>query len=164
MACVSDQDGLVTNRSSPVSEIMRTGFETFSPDDPVEEAMRVLVDRDLDAAPVTDAGGKLVGILSNTDLIVQETQLHFPTLLSILGASIEIGHKRFSDELTKALASKVGDVMTSDPLTCLKSDTVEAVATLMHDHNVSHVPVVEDGQLVGLVSRNDILRAILSSP
>jgi CBS domain-containing protein len=141
---------------------MRTDLQTFSADDSVEEAMRVLVDRDLDAAPVIDADGKLVGILSNTDLIVQETQLHYPTLLSILGASIEIGHKRFADELTKALASKVGDVMTTDPLTCVGSDTVEAVATLMHDHNIAQVPVVDDGRLVGLVSRNDILRAIVS--
>jgi CBS domain-containing protein len=143
---------------------MRTQVHTFGPDDSVDEAMRVLVDQNLDAAPVVDADGKLLGILSNTDLIVQETQLHFPTLLSILGASIEIGHKRFEDDLAKALASKVADVMTPDPVTCLGTDTVEAVATLMHDDNIAQIPVVDDGRLVGLVSRNDILRAILSSP
>lgn len=157
-----DQDGAVTNRLSPVKEIMHTDFFALGPDDPVEDAMRALVDHDVDAAPVTDTDGMLVGLLSNTDLIVQEAQIHFPTLLSFLGASIEIGHKRFAEELTKALGSKVKDVMTVDPATCVESDAVEAVATLMHDHDVSEIPVVGAGRLIGVVTRNDILRAILS--
>jgi CBS domain-containing protein len=151
------------NRSSPVSEIMHTDVLTFGPDDPVEDAMRALVDGGLDAAPVTDADGTVLGVLSSTDLIVQETQLHFPTLLSFLGASIEIGHKRFEEELAKALGSKVSDVMTAKPVTCLDSDTVEAVATLMHDHDLAQIPVVLAGRLVGIVTRNDVLRAILST-
>lgn len=142
---------------------MHTDVLAVGPDDPVEDAMRALVNGNLDAAPVTDADGMVVGMLSNTDLIVQETQLHYPTLLSFLGASIEIGHKRFDEELSKALGSKVGEVMTAKPVTCVESDTVEAVATLMHDSDISRVPVVRDGRLVGIVSRNDILRAILSS-
>jgi CBS domain-containing protein len=151
------------NRSSPVSEIMHTDVLTFGPDDPVEDAMRALVDGGLDAAPVTDADGTVLGVLSSTDLIVQETQLHFPTLLSFLGASIEIGHKRFEEELSKALGSKVSDVMTPKPVTCLESDTVEMVATLMHDHDMAQIPVVLAGRLVGIVTRNDVLRAILST-
>jgi CBS domain-containing protein len=153
----------VTNRLSPISEILHTDFLSFHPDDPVETAMRALVDRNVDAAPVTDADGLLVGMLSNTDLIVQETKLHFPTLLYFLGASVELGKKRFEEELSEALASKVGDVMAVDPVSAEESDTIEDVASLMHDHDIAHVPVVRDGRVVGLVSRNDILRAILSS-
>lgn len=135
---------------------------TVRPDDGVEIAMRALVDNDVDAAPVVDDSGAVVGLLSNSDLIVRESRLHFPTLLSFLGASIEIGHKRFEDELTTALSAKVGDVMTTDPVTCSEGDTVEDVATLMHDNDIGQVLVVRSDQLVGVVSRNDVLRAILS--
>lgn len=141
---------------------MTTARVTVQPDDGVESAMRALVDHDVVAAPVVDAGGAVVGVLSNSDLIVRESRLHFPTLLSFLGASIEIGHKRFDEELTNALSSKVKDVMTTDPVTCIESDSIEDVATLMHDHDIGQVPVVRDGRLVGVVGRNDVLRAILS--
>lgn len=154
----------MTNRTSPVSEIMHTDFVVLHPGDTVESAMRTLVDRNVDAAPVTDAGGVLLGMLSNTDLIVQEAQLHFPTLISILGASIEIGHKRFDEDLTAALASEVSQIMAPDPVSCEETDTVETVATRMHDNDIGLLPVVRDGRVVGTVSRNDILRAILSSP
>ena len=154
----------MTDRTSPISEIMQTEFLVLGPDDPVEQAMRALVDHDVEAAPVAGPDGTLVGLLSNTDLIVQESQLHFPTLLSFLGASIEVGHKHFQEDLTKALGSKVSEVMTSDPVSCEETDSVETVATIMHSKDIGHVPVVRDGRVVGMVSRNDLLRAILSSP
>lgn len=141
---------------------MTTAPVSVHPDDGVEAAMRALVEHDVDAAPVVDADGIVVGLLSNSDLIVRESRLHFPTLLSFLGASIEIGHKRFEEDLTKGLSSKVADVMTTDPVTCTESDTIEDVATLMHDHDIGQVPIVRDGRLVGVVSRNDVLRAILN--
>ena len=135
---------------------------TVRPDDTVDVAMRALVDHEIDGAPVVDDAGALVGMLSNRDLIVQESRLHFPTVLSVLGASIEIGHKRFDDDLAAALGSQVSDVMTTDPVTCEEGDTVEDAATLMHDHDIGQVPVVRSGLLVGIVSRNDVLRAILA--
>ena len=153
----------MTNRTSSVTEIMHTDFVTLHPGDTVEAAMRTLVEHNIDAAPVTDENGALVGLLSNTDLIVQEAQLHFPTLISVLGASIEIGHKRFDQDLRAALASDVSQVMTA-AVSCEETDTVESAATLMHDHDLAVLPVVRDGQVVGTVARNDILRAILSNP
>ena len=152
----------VTSRTSPVSEILHTDVVTVGPDDGVEDAMRILIANDLDAAPVVDGDHRVIGVLSNRDLMVQETQLHYPTLISILGASIEIGQKRFEEELQKALGSRVADVMTAEPVTCVESDTVEKVAGLMRDHDFAVIPVVRDGRLVGIVARNDVLRAILS--
>jgi CBS domain-containing protein len=151
------------DRDTPVRELMTTEVITFRPDDKVEDAMRVLVDRNVDAAPVVDADGNLVGLLSNSDLIVQESELHFPTVLSFLAATIEIGQKHFEDDLRKALGSKVGEVMSSKPVTITPDETIERAATLMHEKDVSRLPVVTDGKLVGIVSRNDVLRAILAS-
>jgi CBS domain-containing protein len=151
------------DRDTPVREIMTTDVLTFRPDDNVEDAMRAMVDQNVDAAPVIDDHGNLVGMLSNSDLIVQESELHFPTVLSFLGATIEIGHKHFEEDLRKALGSKVSDVMSAKPVAISPDDTIERAATLMHEKDVSRLPVVSDGKLVGIVSRNDVLRAILAS-
>jgi CBS domain-containing protein len=57
----------------------------------------------------------------------------------------------------------VADVMTPNPPTCKEDDTLEQVATVLHEHNLSRLPVVRDGKLVGIVSRGDILKAIVKS-
>jgi len=151
------------DRNSPVREIMTTDVLTFRPDDGVEQAMRTLLDKDVDAAPVVDGSGAVVGVLSNGDLIVQGAQVHFPTLITFLGATFEVGHKHFEEELRRALGSKVADVMTTEPVVCEADATIEHAATLMHEEDVSRLPVVADGKLVGVVSRRDVLRALLDS-
>jgi CBS domain-containing protein len=151
------------DRNSPVRDIMTTDVLTFGPDDGVEQAMRALLERNIDAAPVVDEKGGVVGLLSNGDLIVQESELHFPTVMTFLGGTFELGHKHFEEELRRALGSKVSDVMSSEPLVCEDDDTIERAATIMHEHDVSRLPVVHDGRLVGIVSRNDVLRAIILS-
>ena len=77
-------------RSTPVSNVMTTDVLTFRPDDNVGEAMSRLVDRGVDGAPVVDADGAVVGMLSTGDLIVQETELHVPTVISMFGATLEL--------------------------------------------------------------------------
>ncbi len=147
-----------------VRDIMTTDVLTFAPGDSVADAIAALVDRGVDAGPVLDDGdGRVLGMLSTGDLIVQETQLHAPTVISLLGASIELpsSQRHLEADLAKALGATVGEVMASGPVTCRPEDSVEAAATLMHDHQVSRLPVVADGALVGIVARGDILRAII---
>ena len=151
------------SRQSPVTSIMTTDVLTFSPDDNVGDAMRTLVDRDIDGAPVVDGSGRVVGILSTSDLIVQESRLHYPTMIEFLGATLELpsSKKAFDEDIRKALGATVGEVMGTDPVTIGVDETVEAAATLLHQHDVSRLPVVGDEGLVGIVSRVDIIREIL---
>lgn len=150
------------DRTSPVSEVMEADPLTFAPSDNVEGAMRLLVERGVSAAPVVDEDGSLLGVLSDADLIVQESQLHFPTVLSFLGASIELGHKRFEEDLRRALGGTVAELMTRDPITVNATETVETAATLMHDEDLATLPVLRDGRVVGVITRRDVLRAVLS--
>ncbi len=151
-------------RDVPARDVMTTDVVTFAPHEPIVEAMQRLVDNGVDAGPVVDDDGKVVGMLSTGDLIVQESALHAPTVINILGGLFELpgSRKKFEKELEQAVAVDVEDAMSPDPITCGPDDTVEAVATLMHDNDISRVPVVEDGQLVGIVARGDILRAIIT--
>jgi CBS domain-containing protein len=136
---------------------------TFAPDEQVADAMQRLVDRGIDGAPVVTDEGVVVGMLSTGDLIVQEARLHFPTVISLLGATLELpgSKKHFDEDLRRTLASTVADVMQADPVTIGADDTVEEAATLLHEHDISRLPVVGDDGLVGIVSRVDILQAII---
>lgn len=151
------------SRSTPVSAVMTTDVLAFRAADPVADAMERLIERGVDGAPVLDDDGAVVGVLSTGDLIVQETELHVPTVISLLGASIELpsSKRHFEEDLRKALGGTVGDVMTDEPVTIGPDDSVEDAATLMHRHGVSRLPVVGPDGLVGIIARVDILRAIM---
>ena len=149
---------------SPVRDVMTTDVVTFALHEPIVEAMQRLVDNDVDGGPVLDESGKVVGMLSTGDLIVQESQLHAPTVINILGGLFELpgSRKKFERELEQAVAVDVEDAMTANPVTCGPDDTVEWAATLMHDNDLSRVPVVEGDRLVGIVARGDVLRALIT--
>jgi CBS domain-containing protein len=152
-------------RDLPVRDVMVTDVVTFRPEDNVQDAMRTLVTRDVDGAPVIDEDGVVVGMLSTGDLIVEEARIPLPTVITLLGGVFELprSRKRYEDDLDKALASTVGEVMQDGVAATLAADdTLETAATVMHDQGLDRVPVVdEEGVLVGLVARGDILRAIV---
>jgi CBS domain-containing protein len=150
-------------RNLAVRDVMTADVVSFGPDDDVSEAMRTLVDRGIDGAPVVDADGAVVGVITTGDLIVKESRLHFPTIVAIFGASLELKPKDFEENLEKALGSKVVDVMSKPAVTVEADATVEDAATLMHEKRYSRLPVVEGGRLVGIVSRVDVLRGVLAA-
>lgn len=153
-------------RSFLVRQVMTTDVLSFRPGDPIDDAARALTARSIGGAPVVDDEGHVVGLLEDDDLIVQESRLHFPTVISVLGAYIELPSSlaHFEADLRKAVGATVGDVMDADPATCGPDDTLESVATLMHENDLSRLPVVSGGRLVGIVSRGDLVRAIHSDP
>jgi CBS domain-containing protein len=151
-------------RDLPVRDVMTTEVVTFTPDQNVNDAMRVLVEKSVDSGPVLD-GGRIVGMLSTGDLVVEEARVHYPTIVNFLGVNVTLPfeHQKLDDSVAKALGASVGEVMTAEPLTISADATVEDAATLMHDREVSRLPVVDDaGALVGIIARGDILRAIVA--
>ena len=151
-------------RNTLVREVMTTDVLTFRPEDSVESAARSLSERKLGGAPVVDGDGVVVGLLEDDDLIVQDTRLHFPTVISVFGAYLELPSsvRQFEADLKKAVGATVADVMDADAPTCRPDDTLETVATSLHGRNSSRMAVVDDdGRLVGIVSRGDLVRAIV---
>ena len=150
-------------RSTLVRQVMTTDVVTVRPDEPIQEATRKLIAHEVDGAPVVDANGAVVGMLTSDDLLVQETKLHYPTVVSLFGAYLELpsAHRQFEEDLRKAVGATVEEVMNDEPVTVGDEDTLERAATLMHEENVSRLPVVRDGRLVGIIARGDILRAVM---
>jgi len=152
-------------RELPVREVMASDVLTFAPGDNVMDAMRTMLVRDVDGAPVVDSDGSIVGLLSTSDLIVEEARVHLPTVITLLGAYIELpsSKKQFDRDVEKALGSTVGEVMSDPAPTLGPDDTVEQAATIMHEQGADRLPVVDDsGASVGIVARGDIVRAIVN--
>jgi CBS domain-containing protein len=148
--------------STPVRDVMSTDLITLRPDQSFEEAADTLADHEIGAAPVVDGSGKLVGLLRDEDLIVSEANLHAPTWFNFLGAEFPLPrqNKRFEEELQRMVAANVEQLMHKDFITCAPDDMLADVASRMHDEDVTHVPVVQDGKLVGIVARGDIVRRV----
>lgn len=140
-------------------EIMTSDPVTVAPDVPVIDAARLMVERRVSALPVL-AEGKLVGVVTESDLIMQDAKVHFPTYLDLLGGYVFApgSTDRFEHDLRKAVGASVGDVMSTELVTATPDTSVSDVATLMIDKDVSSVPVMDGDKLVGVVSKSDIVR------
>jgi CBS domain-containing protein len=149
------------------AEIMSRDVPSVTPDDEARTAIDLLAKSDLGAVPVTDEDRKVVGIVSESDLILadEESDLHLPHYLEIMGGVVFIGSmKGFEKRLEKAFATKVSELMTADPITVHTYESADRVAKKIADHHHNHLPVVdEDGRLAGMVTRADALAAVVDS-
>jgi CBS domain-containing protein len=149
------------------AEIMSADVPSVTPDDEARTAIDLLAKSNLGAVPVTGEDRKVIGIVSESDLILadEESDLHLPHYLEIMGGVVFIGSmKGFEKRLEKAFATKVSELMTPDPIVVHTYEAADRVAKKIADHHHNHLPVVdEDGRLAGMVTRADALAAVVDS-
>lgn len=143
-------------------DLMTPNPITVAPDVPVTDAARLMVDNKIGALPVL-SGDKLVGIVTDGDLIMQDVKLEFPSYIHLLDGFIMYppSTAKFEHELKKAVAATVEDVMTTEPVTVQIDTSIEDVATLFVDRDISRIPVMDGDRLVGVISKSDIVRSIV---
>src|SRR5438552_13421738 len=148
--------------STLVRDVMSTPVWTLGPDDKVEHAADVLAEKKVGAVAGVDDDGKLLGILRDDDLIASEARVHVPTFINFLGLGVPFPGemKHLERELKKIAGATVRDVMQTEAPTVSPGATSEDVATIMHDHGVNSVPVVDADKVVGVVARADVVRFI----
>jgi CBS domain-containing protein len=148
------------------AEIMDADVPTISPDADARAAIELLARTEMGAIPVIDAERKVVGIVSESDLILgdEEADLHLPHYLNIMGGIVFVGSmKGFEKRLNKAFATKVSELMTADPVFVHSDDDADVVARTIAEQHHNHLPVVDgEGCLAGLVTRADALAALVS--
>jgi CBS domain-containing protein len=146
-------------------EIMNTDLPSVGPDDDARTVIDLLAKTDFGAIPVVDADNKVVGIVSESDLVLsdEESDLHLPHYLNIMGGIVFVGSmKGFEKRLDKAFATKVSELMTADPVVAHDYEAADRVAKKIADKHHNHLPVVDaDGRLVGMVTRADALAAVV---
>ena len=146
-----------------VKDIMTKEVVCVAPDTMLADAARLIMEKNFDGVPVVDQDKKVVGILTQYDLISKGSALHLPTMQYILEhmAVFKKDKKQFQENIQEITSLRVRDVMNSDPLTFQAQDTyAEAVRVFCDHHRVNPIPVVDaQKHILGVVSRYDILKS-----
>ena len=142
-------------------DVMVSPVISVKPSCTVKEVAQTLLERRISAVPVLDDKGKLMGIVSEGDLMHRAeigTQRRHSWWLRVL-----TGDDALAAEYTKAHARTVADVMTRDVITASPDTPLHEIAALLERHSIKRVPIVTDGALLGIVSRANLLQALASS-
>lgn len=140
------------------SDLMTTHVVTIPPEASIAEAIRIMLQKRVSGLPVVDAGGALVGVVTEGDFLRRgelATERHRPRWLEFL-----VGPHRLADEYVRAHARKVADVMSADVATVTEETPVDAVVQLMEKRRVKRLPVLRHGKVVGIISRANLLLAL----
>jgi CBS domain-containing protein len=147
-----------------VADIMQRDVVAVHPEDDVERLLRLMRERELPGVPVIDHSDRLIGIVTEADLVIrdQDADLRLPHHIDLFGGVIFLEPiKHYEQRLRHAFASTVSEMMTRDPITASPDDTVRHAARLIASHRHNRLPVVDgDGKLVGVVTRVDVLEAL----
>ena len=146
-----------------VKDIMTREIKTVFPETEIIQAAKLLLSERINGVPVVNQAGELVGILCQSDLIAQQKSIPIPSLFTLLDGYIPLTLlNRLDREVEKIVATKVDNAMTPNPITVDSDTDIEKVAALMVEKNYHTLPVVDDGQLVGIVGKEDVLRTLLA--
>ena len=144
------------------SDVMVTNVITVGPETGVQDAARVLLASRISAVPVVEQNGELLGIVSEGDLMRRsetDTARHRSWWLELFASN-----ETLAREFTKSHSRRVADVMTRNVIMAAPDASLGEIAALLEKNLIKRVPIVEDGKVVGIVSRANLLQAFASVP
>lgn len=151
-------------RELTVGEIMNADWPTLEPESTVEDAIKLFAEARISGAPVV-SDGRLLGIITEGDLIFQDADVRAPGFLDILGGMVPLGStEEYRREALKSAGVTVGEVMTEDVTTAVPEATLVEAATIMAEKRRKILPVVEGDRLAGVITRMDILALHILKP
>lgn len=145
-----------------VQDIMTRDVITVAPDTDITQATKILLENRINGLPVVDKNKRLVGIVCQSDMIAQQQRIPLPSLFTLLDGYITLtSAKQFEKEVQKIAATQVSQAMTADPVTVKPDMSLEEIAQLMVGKKLHTLPVVDNGELVGIVGKEDMLRTLM---
>ncbi|MCC7103534.1 MAG: CBS domain-containing protein [Chloroflexi bacterium] len=142
-------------------DIMTRDVVTVRRDTPVREVLALLIAHRISGVPVVDDHQRILGIISEGDLILRERALRRRTGNAFLFQQLFGDHAKLAEEYRKAHGRVAREVMTRQVISCPPSAPVEEIAHIMAEKRIKRVPIVEDDRLVGLVSRADVVKVAM---
>ncbi|MGB5772630.1 MAG: CBS domain-containing protein [Crocosphaera sp.] len=149
--------------SKTVADVMTPDPITVKPQTALSEAIKILAEKHISGLPVVDDNGKLLGVISETDLMWQETGVDTPPYIMILDSVIYLQNPaRHEKEIHKALGQTVGEVMTDKPISIKASQSLKEAAHLMHEKKIRRLPVMDQSntKVIGILTQGDIIRTM----
>ena len=144
-------------------DIMTTDCITLTPDTDIATAAKMLLDNGINGAPVL-YDGAVVGVLCQSDLVAQQKKVTLPSFFTLLDGVFPLSsHEELEKEMTKIAATKVSEAMTPAPTFINPDTSIEDLATLMANEKLYTLPVLDNGALVGVVGKEDVLKTLLKA-
>jgi CBS domain-containing protein len=146
-----------------VREIMSHPALVVRQDATLEQAARLMLDKDIGSLPVVDGQGRLVGIVTESDFAAKEHGVPFSTLRYPQLFGEWMSNEQVEKVYHAACQKKVAEIMTRDVATVTQDDSIEKVLELMLRRNITRIPVIREGIPVGIIARRDLLKLMAST-
>ncbi|CAH2214999.1 CBS domain-containing protein [Tepidibacter aestuarii] len=143
-------------------DIMTTDVVVVKQDSTIKEIAEIFLKNRIGGVPVVDEENKIVGIISETDIIQKEKNVNVPSFINILQGYIFFdSFKEVEEDIRKIAAYKASDIMSKEVMTVREDDSVEYVANEMIKRSINRVPVVDDNNYIkGIICRYDLIKAM----
>ena len=138
---------------------------TVTPETSISDLSKILENRRIGGLPVVDKDGRLLGIITQTDLVERARHLELPPAINILDFHFYLQiPSHLIHRVEKMLGTTVGDCMTPNPVTVAPDTPVARIAALMAKQKMHTIPVLEGGKIVGVIGKMDLVRAMAREP
>ncbi len=145
------------------NEIMTAKVITATVDMDVSAAARLMLDNKINGLPVVDETQAVIGIICQSDLVAQQKKISIPSFFTLFDGMFPISASKDLDrEIEKIAALTVGQAMTPEAVTLTLDSPIDEIATIMAERKLYTLPVVNEGRLVGVVGKEDILKIAFS--
>ncbi len=142
-------------------DIMTREVMTVKKDTSISELSRLFIEHRVNGIPVVDDDNEVVGMVTQGDLIEQNKSLHIPTVITLFDAVLFLeSEKKFEADVKKLTGTKVEDIYSSNAVTVTQETALGEIASIMAEKDIHTLPVVEDGKLVGIIGKLDLIRGM----
>ena len=148
-----------------IKDIMTSQVITVSENDTVEKCANLLITHDLSGLPVVDENMKVIGMVTEGDLIRRASRIKGPAALEVLGGIFYLeSPTKFMDDLKRSMGNFAKDIMSKDVITVTPNMLISEAATLLVQNKIKRLPVInEGGNLIGIISRKDIMNHLFKA-
>jgi CBS-domain-containing membrane protein len=130
---------------------------------PVAELAKLLTSHNICGVPVLDDENKVIAVVTENDLIDQSKKLHIPTVITILDSVFYLENPdKMEAEMKKIAGANVADICSGTPKTISPDTRLDEIATIMAEGNIHTLPVLDNGKLVGMIGKKDIIKTLIS--
>ena len=141
------------------SDIMTQDVVTVNKNQPIGDLSKIFIENHFNGVPVLDNTGKVVGMVTQGDLIEQNKNLHIPTVIALFDAVLFLeSEKKFEDDLKKLTGSKIEDIYHKNLITVSPDTDLNEIITLMAEKNIHTLPVLDGDKLIGIIGKRNIIR------
>ena len=140
------------------SDIMTQDVVTVNKNQPISDLAIIFIENHFNGVPVLDNTGKVVGVVTQGDLIEQNKNLHIPTVIALFDAVLFLeSEKKFEDDLKKLTGSKIEDIYHKNLITVSPDTYLSEIITIMAEKDIHTLPVLDGDKLIGIIGKQNII-------